>query len=132
MHLVASRLKDRRAVIEHKLYWATAASTAEARYLCAILNSATFTELVRPFMSYGKDERDFDKNIWQIPVPLFDRNDDLHSRLSVRAAELEDAIGKLELKPGRHFAATRRDVRAFIAESDAGRDVEALVEELLT
>jgi HEAT repeats/PBS lyase HEAT-like repeat len=34
---------------------------------CAILNSATVTELVRPFMSYGKDERHFDKHIWQRP-----------------------------------------------------------------
>ena len=132
MHLVASRLNDRRAVIEHKLYWATAASTAEAQYLCAILNSATFTELVRPFMSYGKDERDFDKHIWQLPVPLYDPADDLHGRLSRRGAELEAAVGKLELVPGRHFAAVRRDVRGFIAESEAGRDVEALVEELLS
>ena len=54
------------------LYWATAASTAEALYLCAILNSPTFTELVRPFMSYGKDERHFDKHIWQLPIPLYD------------------------------------------------------------
>jgi hypothetical protein len=45
---------------------------------------------------------------------------------------LEVAIGKLELEPGRHFAAVRPDIRAFIAESEAGRDVEALVEELLT
>jgi hypothetical protein len=35
MHLVAARLNDRRAVIDHKLYWATAASTEEAQYLCA-------------------------------------------------------------------------------------------------
>ena len=132
MHLVASRLNNRRAVIEHSLYWATAASTAEAQYLCAILNSTTITELVRPFMSYGKDERHFDKNIWQLPIPLYDRADDLHSRLSARGAELEAAIGKLELVPGRHFAAVRRDIRAFIAESEAGRDVEALVEELLS
>ena len=132
MHLVASRLNDRRAIIEHSLYWATAGSTAEAQYLCAILNAATFTEIVRPFMSYGKDERHFDKHIWQVPVPLFDPSDDLHSRLSARGAELEAAIGKLELVPGRHFAATRRDIRAFIAESADGQDVEALVEELLS
>src|SRR4051794_15263375 len=132
MHPVASRLNDRRVVIDHKLYWATAASTAEAQYLCAILNSATITELVRPLMSYGKDERDFAKHIWQLPIPLFDPTDDLHSRLSARGAELEAAIGKLELDPGRHFAAVRRDVREFIAESEAGRDVEALVEELLS
>jgi SAM-dependent methyltransferase len=132
MHLVAARLNDRRAVIEHSLYWATAASTAEAQYLCAILNSATFTELVRPLMSYGKDERHFDKHIWQMPVPLYEPTDDLHRRLSSRGAELEAAIGKLEIVPGRHFAAVRRDIRGFIAESEAGRDVEALVEELLS
>jgi hypothetical protein len=132
MHLVASRLNDRRVAVENTLWWATAASTAEALYLCAILNSATFTELARPFMSYGKDERHFSKHIWQIPVPLYDPTDDLHSRLSARGAQLEAAIGKLGLVPGRHFAAVRRDIRGFIAESEAGRDVEALVEELLS
>jgi hypothetical protein len=34
-------------------------------------------------------------------------------------------------RTGRHFAAARRDIRAFIAKSEADRDVEALVEELL-
>ena len=132
MHLAAARLIDRRVVIDHKLYWATAESTAESRFLCAILNSATFTELVRPFMSYGKDERHFDKHIWQLPVPLYNPTDDLHRRLSARGAELEAAIGKLDLVPGRHFAAVRRDISGFIAESEAGRDVEAPVEELLS
>jgi hypothetical protein len=132
MHLVASRLIDHRVLIDFLLYWATAASTDEAHYLCAILNSATITELVRPFMSYGKDERDFAKHIWQVPIPLYDPSDDLHNRLSVRGAELEAAIGKLDLEAGRHFAAVRRDIRAYIAESEAGRDVEALVEELLS
>jgi hypothetical protein len=83
-------------------------------------------------MSYGKDERDFAKHIWQLSIPLYDPTNDLHSRLSARGGELEAAIAKLEIEPERHFAATRRDVRGFIAESEAGRDVEALVEELLS
>ena len=132
MHLVASRVSDRRAVIEHGLYWATAASTVEAHFLCAILNTAKFTELVRPFMSYGKDERHFDKNIWQLSVPLFDPKDDLHARLASRGAELEKAIAKFPIDAGRHFAATRRDIREFIAGSEAGKDAEELVEELLS
>jgi SAM-dependent methyltransferase len=132
MHLVAARVSDHRAVIDHKLYWATAASSAEALYLCAVLNAAKFTELVRPFMSYGKDERDFDKNIWQLPVPLYDPANDIHIRLSARGAELEAAIAGFDVKPGRHFAAVRRDIREFIAGSEAGQDVEALVEELLS
>jgi hypothetical protein len=132
MHLAAARVNDRRAVIEHGLYWATAASAAEAQYLCAVLNTATFTELVRPLMSYGKDERHFDKNLWQLPVPLYDAANDLHTRLSARGAELEAAVAGLGLATGKHFAAVRRAVRAFIATSDAGREVEELVEELLS
>ncbi len=132
MHLVAARLNDRRAIIEHGLYWATAASTAEAHYLCAILNTATFTELVRPFMSYGKDERHFDKNLWQLLVPLYDPSDDLHRRLSSRGIELENLVDGIEIDPQRHFPATRREIRDFIAQSDAGKDAEELVEELLS
>jgi hypothetical protein len=45
---------------------------------------------------------------------------------------LEAAVGNLTLDTSRHFAAVRRDIRGFIAGSDAGRDVEALVEELLS
>jgi hypothetical protein len=45
---------------------------------------------------------------------------------------LEAAIGKIALIPRRHFAAVRQEIRGFIAESEAGRDVEALVEELLS
>ncbi len=67
-----------------------------------------------------------------LPIPLYDPTDDLHGRLSARGAELEAAIGGLELDPGRHFAAVRRNIRGVIAESEAGRDVEALVEELLS
>jgi hypothetical protein len=92
----------------------------------------SITDLVRPYMSYGKDERDFYKHIWQVPIPLYDPSVDLHVRLSARGAELESVIGALDLDPGRHFAAVRRDLRTFIAESEAGRDVEALVAELLS
>ena len=50
-HLVTSRVKNSRMVVDFTLYWATAATTAEAHYLCAILNSATITVLARPLMS---------------------------------------------------------------------------------
>ncbi len=131
MHLVAARVTNRRLVVDSSVYWATSSSTIEAQYLCAILNSAKFTELVRPYMSYGKDERHFHKHIWQLPVPPYDPSNDLHVRLAFRGAELESAASNLNLRSV-HFAAVRRDLRSFIAESDSGRDVEALVEELLS
>jgi len=108
------------------------ASAAEAHYLCAILNAAKFTELARPLMSYGKDERHFDKNIWQLPVPQYEPVNDLHARLSARGVELEAAVAALSLDTNRrHFAAVQRDVREFLACFDASKDVEELVEELL-
>ena len=131
MHMAAARVSDPRAVIDCKLYWATAASTAEAQFLCAVLNAAAFTKLARPLMSYGKDERDFHKHHWQLPVPLYDPANDLHRRLATRGAELETAVAALDIDPDRYFTAARRDVRQFIAESEAGRDIEELVVELL-
>jgi hypothetical protein len=131
MHLAAARVSDPRAVIDHKLYWATAASTAEAQYLCAVLNTAAFTELVRPYMSYGKDERDFNKHIWQLPVPLYDPADERHARLAACGSVLEAAVAAVELPADLHFAAVRRRVRQVVAESDAGREAEGLVRELL-
>jgi hypothetical protein len=131
MHLVAARLTNPRAVVEHGLYWATAASTAEAQYLCAVLNTAAFTELVRPFMSYGKDERHFDKHIWQLPVPLYDPTDARHTRLSACGAALETEVGAFELPTDLHFAAVRGRIRKVIAESDTGREAEVLVRDLV-
>jgi hypothetical protein len=131
MHLVAARLNNSRVLIDNSLYWATASSPAEALFLCAVLNTANFTELARPFMSYGKDERDFHKHIWQIAVPLYDPKNDLHTRLSVCGATLEAAISKLEIRDT-HFAAVRRDIRAYISDSDAGKEAEDIVVELLS
>jgi hypothetical protein len=82
MHLVAAKIKNRRALVENGLYWTGVSSESEANYLCAILNSATATELVRPLMAYGKDERHIAKSIWELPIPEFDPNDRIHSELA--------------------------------------------------
>jgi hypothetical protein len=72
MHLCAAKLEDRRAIVAKSLYWAAAATQEEADYLCALLNAPATTEFARPYMSYGKDERHFDKHIWQLPNAKFD------------------------------------------------------------
>ena len=33
-------------------------------------------------MSYGKDERHFDKHIWQLPIPKFDPSNPMHNELA--------------------------------------------------
>ncbi len=56
MHVAAALVDDPRLIIDHTLYWGPVASRDEGLYLCAILNSPSLTELVRPLISYGKDE----------------------------------------------------------------------------
>ena len=60
----AAKLDNPRAIVTHGLYWAAVTSNAEAAYLCAVLNAPVTTEMTRPLMSYGKDERDIHRHVW--------------------------------------------------------------------
>lgn len=131
MHLAAARLSDKRAVMNNSLYWANVASVKEAHFMCAILNSAKMTELVRPFMSYGKDERHFDLFVWRVPVPKFDQHDETHKKLVKLAQTLETEIADFTIDTKKHFASGRRKVREHIESSVAGREIEEIVTEML-
>lgn len=131
MHLCAAQVIGQRAVIEHSLYWATARSEEEAVYLCAILNSAAVTQLVRPLMSYGKDERHIDKYVWRLAVPEFDPKDATHSELAGLAAEVEEQIQALDLDEDGYFVSLRQDLRKFLQQNSSAQKIEELVVELL-
>jgi hypothetical protein len=130
MHLAAARIVNRRAVIDHKLYWATVVDDEEASYLCAILNASKITQLVRPLMSYGKDERDIDKHVWKLPIPEYDRTTALHCELGRLGREAEQAVASLQLRAV-HFATQRRQVREFLADAGHSAAIDAAVERLL-
>jgi SAM-dependent methyltransferase len=132
MHLCASLIDHHRAMVDHKLYWATILRHEEGRFLNAILNSAQATQLVRPLMSYGKDERDIDKHIWRLPIPSFDAENELHAELASLAAEVEQEIRGLELDETRNFVTLRQQLRRFLKKSPKGRAIEELVTELLS
>ena len=70
MHICAAKLRDDAALITSGLYWAPLTSEPEADYLSAILNAPITTELTRPFMAYGKDERHIHKHVWRLPIPV--------------------------------------------------------------
>lgn len=131
MHLAATRLNDPAAIVDHKLYWAPVENPDAAHYLCAILNSATVTALVRPLMSYGKDERDIDKHVWKLPIPLFDPTNPLHADLAGAGRAAEDEVAALALDTTKNFVALRRLVRTHLAESEIGQRIEASVTNLI-
>ena len=132
MYIAASLVRDA-AVIEHKLYWGTMSSIEEARFLEALLNSDVLLERVRPLQTRGQhNPRDFDKYVWQLPIPKFDSQHRQHRRLSELAAAAEVLAAQVELDATKRFETLRRLVRKAVRESDVGQEIESLVAAVVT
>lgn len=132
MYLAAAYVDDPRAVIEHKLYWANVADQEEGRYLTAVLNSDALLQLVRPLQARGEhNPRDFDKYVWRMPIPLYDRTDSLHRDLVALAVRAEHVSSQVDL-PVQSFQALRRRVRHALDDDGVADDLDAAVVQLLT
>lgn len=129
MHVAAALVTDQRAVIDHKLYWGAVNTMDEGHYLVGVLNAPSLTNLVRPLMSYGKDERDIDKAVWKLPIPGYNPALPLHREIAEVAAQLTDALALQDV--ARYFVTARRDTRDWLADSDLGRHLDVLVRDLL-
>jgi hypothetical protein len=130
MHVSAALVTDGAAVIEHKLYWAAVSSASEGHYLVGILNAPSLTELVRPLMSYGKDERDIDKTVWKLPIPTYDPDDPVHTEISQLSSDLATEVGQMTFR-STNFVTIRRDIRKHLTTSMAGQRLDSLVSALL-
>lgn len=131
MHVSAALVETPNLVVEHGLYWAAVSSPAEGFYLCAILNNHELTQLVRPLMSYGKDERHIDKHVWQLPIPRYDPANPIHLRLSTLGRQEADLVAGLELDQDRNFVNLRQDIREVLTAGSAGEEINQIVIELL-
>ena len=131
MHIAAALTDNRNAVIEHKLYWGAVSNRDEGYFLCAVLNCPEITQLVRPLMSYGKDERDIDKQVWKLPVPLYDPANETHRRLSELGSQEAETVAELELDEQANFIKLRQLVRRELASHEAAREISDIVTELL-
>ena len=131
MHVCCAKLRNRRAIVTHGLYWASAASEAEADYICAILNAPVTTELTRPLMSYGKDERDIHKHVWELPIPMYDPGNPIHRRLAELGTALERVVAAFKVNESIHFAATRRHIRDIVMETPEGQEINDLAFDVL-
>ncbi|MCA0296936.1 MAG: hypothetical protein LCH96_16820 [Actinobacteria bacterium] len=126
MHIAAAVLTDPRVVVEHSVYWAAVSTTDEANYLAGILNSPVITELARPLMSYGKDERHIDKNVWKLPIPKYDAQDSTHRRIAELAKQLTDLVAG-EVALADYFVTRRKQIRLLVNSSSAGSELDELV-----
>ena len=131
-HPAACVIRDNRAIIDHKLYWMATANDDEAAYLCSILNSETCRARAEQYQARGQfGARDFDKVIWNLPIPRYDAKVKLHRNLAEAGKSAEAKAALVILKEGEKFQRARKRVRdALIADGIAG-DIEKLVEKLL-
>lgn len=131
MHLAAALTDNRNAVIEHSLYWGTVSSRDEGYFLCAVLNSPEITQLVRPLMSYGKDERHIDKQVWKLPIPAYDPANETHRRLSELGRREAETVAALDLDEHGNFITLRQLVRRELARHAAATEISDVITELL-
>jgi hypothetical protein len=130
--LSAVRLLAPDAIVDHKAYWASVRSSAEASYLIAVLNSAAALAKITDLQSHGqRDKRDFDNLIWTLPIPEYDDTDVLHRDLASAASRAETVAARVSLTDAHHFTAKRRAIRAALAEDGIAAEIEALVDALL-
>lgn len=131
MHVSAAVLRDSRVVVEHGVYWASVGSPDEANYLVGILNAAILTELVRPLMSYGKDERHIDKAVWKLPIPTYNPADPSHQRIAVLSEALA-RDGADQAFSTTNFVTIRKTLRAQASTSERGQELDALVADVVS
>lgn len=131
MHVAAALIDNPNVVIDHTLYWGSVASREEGRYLCAILNSPSLTEAVRPLMSYGKDERHIDKAVWQLPIPQYNPDNLMHRRISEIGEIQENFVKEISLDESKNFVVLRRAVRGLLQTEPNSEELDQLVRELV-
>lgn len=123
-------IRDESAVVGHELYWASVNEDG-AYYLCAVLNSTPVLERLGALVSYGAfGERHIAKDVWQIPIPLYDGDEAVHVELSELAREGERVVQELDLG-GLATTSRRKAIRKELSDSGLTRRVDAAVKRLL-
>lgn len=131
-NLAAAMVRDETAVIDHKLYWGRVTSVNEAYYLCGLLNSEALRTEIEQFQSQGQwGARDFDKYVFNAPIPRFSDEDALHRELAEAAETAETVANEVPLREGEYFTRTRRRIRDALTHHGIAARLEELATELL-
>lgn len=75
--------------------------------------------------------RDFDKVMFNLPIPVFDGEQKLHRFLAEAGMKAEEVAAMAEMKEGERFQRARKRVRDALAEEGVGDEIEKLVDKLL-
>ena len=80
----AALITDNKAILDTKLYQVICRSENEAYFLLSIINSATLAAEAKPFCTtnWARKIRDLHKHLWKLPIPEFDKDNELHAWLA--------------------------------------------------
>lgn len=128
----ATIIKDVHGILDNRLYYLAVNDIAEGRYLTAILNSETVRGAAEQWQSEGQwGKRDFDKAVFNLPIPLFNANNQLHRDLAEAASRAESVAATVELKEGEHFTRSRKRIRLTLIENGVAGEIEKMVSKLI-
>jgi len=131
-NLTAAIVENERSIIESKLYWAACANMEEADYLCAVLNSTSANDGVKPMQSRGNfGPRDFHLYIWMLPFPEFNLENDLHMQISQLGMKARKLVSDMTLPLEKSHVALRKVVNQYLKETGIQEKLDILVDELL-
>jgi hypothetical protein len=120
------------AIIDYRLYWAAIADRNEARFLIAIFNSEVARAKAERWQSRGQwGARDFDKVMFNLPIPRFDTSMKLHRDLAEAAERAERVAAMVALEEGEHFTRARKRVRDALRADGVFEEIDRLVERLI-
>jgi hypothetical protein len=128
----AAIIRDKSAVLDHKLYWSAVESHEEARYLLSILNSETTRAQIAHLQSVGQfGARDFDKVMFTLPIPRFDPREELHEALAALALKAEAVAADVVIEENVKFQRARKLIREALTEAGIAQEIDRAVGELL-
>jgi hypothetical protein len=128
----AALLRDGAGVCEHKLYWFAPRSEGEAYYLLALLNADVLRQRIVGMQSQGwQDPRDFDKLVFEQPIPPFDRREPLHIALADAARRAEALAATVPMQQSVDFRRNRTAIREGLTASGIAAEIDSRVVQLL-
>jgi hypothetical protein len=130
--LCAATIDDGRVLVEHGAYWSAVRDIDEARYLISVLNSSVLVPRIVAMQPRGAGgPRHFDKLVWELTIPEYDRREELHEELSGVAVEAERIAAMVPLREGAHFTRHRRAIRDALTADGITARIDSLVARLL-
>jgi hypothetical protein len=128
----ACLIRQSPAVVEHGLYWSEVATEDEGRYLLSVFNSETTRTVVKELLARDLwGARNFDKVVFTLPIPKFDRAESLHAELAATAAEAELAAAAVEIPALARFQRARQLTHDALTVLGISERIDWLVAQLL-